>query len=306
MNPAQALKPLGHPGTYGPAYGRYTPFQTEASEMRMLAEVAQDVIATDDAGIDYPAGQLWVRTYGKLLDKATGDYDSDYYWCAVPSSLPAGYTATPWRNNVGAGGFGFDLIGAFQLDDGFSPQMFYPNYQPSKPIRLADGPYTPFCTTMNPTTGNKDFIAGPCNMRGAVGSYDFGRTFGGFSGLHFSYHPGYRNVRINLFLFAADYAAAAGGSTITVTLEGTGYTASKADFVLSGSDYRFHIDTGPIAQAAAGAVQRMSIDCATSGLSAAFMSIAASPRIDIPAPFWASSGNLIAPGGLAAGTVPGF
>ncbi len=307
MDYVRALAPRLHADPVGPAYGRYTPYQTETVGMRILAQVAQDVFAADDAGIAYPAGQLWVRTYSLSTSMIIGNYDTDFYWVAVPDTLPAGYTAVPWRNNVGAGGFGFELTGAFQLDDGHSPQIFYPNFTPSKPIRLADGPYTPKCITVDPVSGTRRFIAGPCNIRGAVGSIDFGAIGGGFSGQYISYHPGWRNVKIQHAMTPTAYAAAGGGDAITATLDGIGFTVHKSDFVLSGGIYRAATNTGPIAMAAVGEVQRMSVAVtASGGLTAATFFFDASPRVDIPAPFWSSYGNLVAPGGIAAGTVPGY
>ncbi len=328
----------GTPGKHPPSawavnYGRTTPRQLtgpildpeepggrrySGSSIPLLIEAAQDVFSEDDAGLAYDAGQWWVRTVVNDVDTDRDvGYDTDRDWVAVPATLPAGFTAVH-RRNV----FPCCYVDCFPPDFQLAS-----HFQSSRPIyglvsgagdgtgviRTEDDAVQPLSVTTNPATGDEDFPYGPGNVRGSVAVLHWTKALAAPPFVsNAGYHPGYRNCRIVVYCTTLAYAALAAGDG----WDGTLHRVVKTGLALVGGRYEKTVDTGPVGTAAAGALIDMpftiTIDVHTSAvfsLGAGYgggVDLYLSPRVDIPCPWNATSGNTCIPGGIASGTVPGW
>ncbi len=302
-------------GRWARAFGRINPCQTDGQTV--LGQVVENLYSVDDLGIAYPSGTLWVRFQQKYSGSGDGSDDYIYYWVAVPPSLPSGFTYNPLRNlrpnagvSIGAGGHfavtvdHLDPAGEFHAD-------FAPSYSPALPIRGASGIYTPLSSTTS--YAGLTHVYGPHNFNNTTFHYDMSNPSTALDTFYMPLHPGYRNIRIVMKWDAATYAAVGATAGQHISLDGTFYNAAKSDFVLIGGEYVYTIDTGPSIQAAAGVLRQIVYTeqlvnfPAPGRYGGTRTDLYTSPRVDIPLPWSATSGNVHAPGGiLTGGNVPGF
>jgi hypothetical protein len=302
----------------GYAIGNQTPWEGNTS-FPILGQIAQDVFLQDDAGFAFPAGQLWIRTY---TDTSGGTgYDTDTLWMAVPSSLPAGFTEVPWRNNRGGSGFGlrignagYGTLSNFPYTSPFGDTSIanFASYSPQKCIRpTTGGIWMPTSTTVDVVFGS-DFPYGPGCLNKIVTSASDGSPPPGPTpaDTYFPLCVGYRNARIVLNLTAGDHTTGAGGN-VYFRIDGTVNTVPVASLTFNGTFWTTTVDIGAVGLAAAGALKQVTLAVWRDAIggwtwSGSSWAVYLSPRVDIPAPFNVLGSGLFAPGGIASGTVPGF
>ncbi len=315
------VKPNG--SLFARGLGRTMPFQGSAvsGPRTILSEVAQDVYSVDGCGRAFDAGQLWVRH--QVASDSSGDPASflNSYWTAIPDSVPGGFTANNKRNV-------FPVVHVSQQEgrqNGSSSLTLMAhgvNYNgdsaslASRPIRTADGIYLP-------KDNANAFAFGPVNKEQDTsghggGEYDYANWEIGF-------HAGFRSglfvaswaagIYMSGALLWADYIISAGPNYAGLADVYT-YRINRADLVL-GDDpsdaTRYYksvlLDTSASYRTTGTyslfAVRQVTnLDPAISGNVNWNMQLA--PRVDIPYPFTTSTGNLIAPGGIVTGSLPGF
>ncbi len=308
-------------------------FESGSPKHPILGEVAQDVFTEDGCGRSIPGGTLWVRHQLVSEDEPVFG-DRDRFWTAVPSVLPAGFTPNNKRNC-------FPKVNVFQSAQSTNSSVVtspvgIPAYNLSaavsapfsgssgKPIRTADGIYAPLDST-------DTWQYGPCNRGQEVSSWGGGeitrlvgsQPIGICAGwrtlqLYTSWHPDYFIPGPDPHLDWIDFIICMGDDYLTTSDVFT-HRVNSGDLVL-GADLgdpsryalpaplTFNIETETAA--AAGEYQFFgvrgvnSLGVETVGNVNWYMKFA--PRIDIPYPFTASSGNLVAPGGIVTGSIPGY
>ncbi len=270
--------------------------------------MAENVFSVDNIGAAFPAGTLWIRTQSTSI--GANDGDSDGTWVAVPDTLPAGYTARN-RRNVRPG---CDLTPGSNTQAGSLVHVYETGYSAinSLPIRTADGVYTPrdFANTRN---------WGPSNLADTTTDFGSGGSAIGSPRLSFlGLHPGFRQATVQIQWGAADYAAIAAATVHRFTIAGTNYDTPKSSLVLDvpSNQYRYTFTvTDPAMLAALGTAVSLawSNQLLNTGLpnASTFPGYGwhawLSPRVDIPAPWTSTTGNLVAPGGiLSGGNIPGY
>jgi hypothetical protein len=297
------------------AFGRTVPRQSNGNAI--VGQVVADLYTQDDLGIAFPAGTLWVRLQSRYSGGGDGIDDNTFYWVAVPASLPAGYTYNPKRNVGPTATATFTRFSgsiwttdhlAFAGQDGVD---YAPTYNPTAPIRTAAGIYTPLSSTTS--FGGSTHVWGPHNFNNLSNHFDMSNPSTGTNTYYLPLHPGYRNVRIKATWTAGTYAGVGATAGVTYTLDGVTYTINKSDFVLTAGEYVYTIDTGASTQTAAGVLRQIVYTehlfnfPAPGTYGGCRTDLYMSPRVDIPLPWSATTGNVHAPGGiLTGGNIPGF
>ncbi len=332
--------PLLGGGQLALSMGRRIPFQGAvgaASDSVILGEVASGIFSSDAAGIAYPAGTLWVRTFcnqgGLENDTAT--------WIAVPDTLPVGFTVNNKRNiRVNASlhpavsgdpdGY-FYSQGTYNAADQAADSWPYLKYNVASPtgesttgkksggsgvglgpIRSADAIWYPHSSTARPlggsggTAGNL-YPYGPFNYSNAVygpGVFPAGTAPNIW---YLPYSPGWRNVHITFSISAGAAAILPPTARLEVAIDGSGLHTFTAAGCAGGLTQTW--DHGPTTQQAAGVLYQTQFRCeAFNDPSGVFsgVTVSLSPRVDIPLPWTCTSGNLVAPGGIVTGSIPGY
>ncbi len=333
--------PLAYGGQLARSMGRLLPFQGQVGvgvDSVVLGQVVSGLYSTDAAGIAYPAGTLWVRT---LHTQASLENDTSQ-WVAVPDTLPAGFTLNNKRNvrvnaslhQASAGdvdGYFYDQ-GIYTAPDTAADTWPYLKYNQGGPvresvtgmksggsgvglgpIRSADAIWYPYSSTARPLGGSGGtagtlYPYGPFNYDNAVfGPGAFGTLASPLNIYYLPYSPGWRNVHLTFTISAAVAALLPPTATMEVDIDGAGLHTFTAAGCAGGLSVTW--DHGPTNQAAVGAlyqtqfrVERFNDSFGVfPGVTATF-----SPRVDIPLPWTATSGNLVAPGGIVTGSIPGF
>ncbi len=293
--------------------GRETPCQS--GQDTILAECARDIYTVDEWGEPFPSGTVWVRTrFGYASEGML-----DQYWIPVPEVLPAGYTLSLMRNTLppawyGAGtpatGLGKFLYGTA----GASVAEAAGTYSPINTcIRTADGLYMPLGFDAN--SAGVFFPWGPHVRYNKGFSYvETTMSDGANRGDYTPAHPGYRAVRISVTAAKASFEFATYVTSVTVGIDGVTVTIPRASFTLVGSLYSYDVPTVfTPSLPAAGHYVNYPITCYSTGGSAinppfgVNCTLKCSPRVDIPLPWFASTGDVCAPGGiLTGGNIPGY
>lgn len=292
------------------AWGRGRPKRPYNGSLvdKVITQVAQNVFTVDDIGATFPSGTLWIRTQSTSI--GANDGDSDGTWIAVPDTLPAGYTARN-RRNVRPG---CDLMPGSRVQGGSLVHIYETGYSSanSLPIRTADGVYTPrdFGNTRN---------WGPSNLANTTSQFGSGGSAIGIPRESFlSYHPGFRQATVQVQWGAADYAAINPATVHRFTIAGTNYDVPRSSLVLDvpSGQYRYTFtvtSAALLAPLGTATILTWFNELLNTGLPNATTfpgygwSAWLSPRVDIPAPWTATCGDLVAPGGiLTGGNIPGY
>ncbi len=335
--------PLGWGGQLARSMGRRLPFQGAAfasTPSAILGEVASGVYSADAAGVAYPAGTLWARVF---THQSTTENDTAN-WTAVPDTLPAGYTINNGRNirinqtlahsltshnqnffTFAAEDYAMWGLPSAQMDSypaltysGSSTETSDGHSTGTGPYRSAAGVWYPYSNkTRADGSGTGRYAWGPFNYNDAVlgpglcpvqypGGADPVATH--YNGTIFlPYSPGFRNVQVHFSITAGAASAMPPTSYIEIEVDGSGLHTYTAAACAGGLDVTW--DHGPSTQQAAGDLYQTQIRVA--GYNAPFgiganVYVTCSPRVDIPLPWTCTSGNLVAPGGIVTGSIPGF
>ncbi len=314
------VKPNG--SLFAKGLGRTMPFQGSAvsSPRTILSEVAQDVYSVDGCGRAFDSGQLWVRH--QVASDSSGDPAAflNSYWTAVPDSVPAGFTGNNKRNVFPLTHINHSAGYSTPSFTGVPHGVIYNADSPTittRPIRTADGIYIPKDST-------DTFAYGPCNRNDEASSNGGGEADNGWSeGVGF--HPGWRSLYVSVNMTNTLYTDHPGLWVDLILGQGINY-AGLADVITQRINYGdlvqgffpstplnwgFEVILDASATYCAAGVykltgfrQETSLGSPTLGNVNWGMRVA--PRVDIPYPFTTSTGNLIAPGGIVTGSIPGF
>lgn len=320
-------------GNWARRWGRSQPVHgTASSAETILAEVEEGRFSQDNAGLAYGSDTLWVRCQFQDDSTVVGEGELASYWMGVPATLPAGYTIRNQRNIQPA------VSSATGIGTNLTVNPFRITHSPTGFVRTADGLYTPLDSsntyhwgpwnrdnlnvqesgvTYANDTVNKPLLTG----HGAATSGTSSTLVGGY----LVTTPGFRSVRVitqwdpNVYNGPPGYAQGASSNTITITMS-TGAsvtcTTNKADLSYDAGINKYIKDHGNIGDllAPTGQVGTLSgtgsVTFSTTGSVfwgggiANFLYLC--PRVDIPLPYTATYGDLVAPGGIVTGSIPTY
>lgn len=285
------------------------------------------VLASDRYGVAYPAGLLAVVDSIAQKTPAAGIFPVEWeeYWeynislaesnqhvVAVPQVLPVGYTARlkrDWHNGLPASSLtagyttGVVASGGYRVRtaDGYNLYRWRPD------PRIWGYAGTPLSQNVSPSVGFKSFqvyTAGP-----GVRKLQFQIAYVDRSGF-----PWVGSIPIKL---SHDAAGPISSPTVDGTTVDFSASYSYANFSGAGVGTTYStawIDAGAISGTAQNTLTEfqssMDLTAAIAGGLFSFgvvVSWRLSPRCDIPLPFTTTSqGDVIAPGGIAAGSIPGY
>lgn len=311
-------------GTGYLAYNLGRRFPTQfSSRTPIIGEVESGVYGADEHGESFPAGTLWVRTEATA---GAGD-DESSNWIPVPDTLPAGYTIRNDRNlrpfvSVACSSGADNDWGAVAVSGGAvrsgGPQYswFDSSERFQKFVRTSDGIYQPQSFTVGPAPESRAYPWGPCAGDDVAPTFTEGITSTVLQTYYGMYHPGYRACTLIMHISTAAYAfiAATPTTTLTVTIDGSAYSAVPADLTLVGGRYEKTWTGVPTVLASPGYLRQFVCDYQLTGLAGPTnrqfgFTLKMSPRVDIPLPFTCTGtySGLVAPGGiLTGGNVPGY
>ncbi len=288
----------------GPSFakglGRKVPFQGSGSTI--ITEISEDEFTEDAIGMAYDSDTVFVRC--RTSDSWSVGTEDNLLWVPVPKTLPADYTINNKRNVFPFSTFELSGVPGFAN----TIQQFKPQYNSSstgKPIRTEDGIYQPKDLT-------DIYVWGPHARADQVLGYGIGGG-GAPSTNDLGLHPGFRAVASKMFISEAAYAATASQSwTFETYLDGSlihSNTIDKTDLVHIGGQWVFQTAAIDISGSypATGNLGLYRLDVTkTAGSASGDGTHFLSPRVDIPLPWTTSSGNLVIPGGILTGSIPGF
>lgn len=341
-------------GSWARRWGRQQPFKG-TSVSRILAEVRENVYASDANGVPYDADTRWVRCFAA---SSTGSLNEDELtqlnWMGVPGTLPAGYTARNQRNV----GVACDWACAAASTVQTNGDIVFPTVSPCYPVpasptnfvRSAGGLHVPRANDgvqkWGPWNAGNLPVAQSSSNSAVPALYEYAMklgppggsvAIGGTSltddmltelGIYQFATPGYRSIGCFFSVSEAYFLGTPSASfptfissTITLTLGSASRTITVVPGDLSpvsyGGPILYEVDLGDIGSLlpAVGDSPFLYAVMTTTftpkptagniqGSGAFYFRFA--PRVDIPLPFTVTTGNVVAPGGILTGSIPGY
>ncbi len=289
--------------------------------------------SVDSNGVAYPAGLVAVRfQYNPVFSPAVNN--SEGYIVAVPDILPAGYTPSALREQFHLQTRNFHTLAtpnvpAFALRPGYRYEPITKYIGPASVtdgtnMVRTDGALTPYYW-MPENTGNFSEYANGLTPSLVAGwlQDSFGAQYptAGFRYLRFRFYLGYRdNTQINPVASVrvrvrrnADSSTTGIGSIVIyeLLLPATdhllGLNQYDTGYIFSGGTYDFYAPTPGTRCNFYFEMKLIRDDSAEETPVVPYLEIWSGPRLDLPFP-WTVTGDagIVAPGGILAGTVPGY